>query len=117
MHTTYTENGRNISDHIQSTGCAVTQLVEDGRSRVRFPMMSLEFLIYMIILVDPDSKRNEFQECLGGKVGRCVELATLPPSCADILEIWEPQSPGKLRAHPGLSWDCFTSYSERASHR
>ena len=24
----------------------------------------------------------------GGKVGRCVGLTTLPPSCADCLEIW-----------------------------
>jgi hypothetical protein len=26
----------------------------------------------------------------GGKGGRCVGLTTLPPSCADYLEIWEP---------------------------
>jgi hypothetical protein len=34
------------------------------------------------------------------KGGRCIGLTTLPPSCADWLEIWEPQSPGTLR---GLS--------------
>jgi hypothetical protein len=34
--------------------------------------------------------------------GRCVGLTTLPPSCADCLEIWEPQPPGTLRACPGL---------------
>ena len=33
-----------------------------------------------------------------GKGGRCVGLTTLPPSCADCLEIWEPQPPGTLRA-------------------
>ena len=34
--------------------------------------------------------RNEYQEYfLGGKGGRCVGLTTLPPSCADCLEIWE----------------------------
>ena len=27
---------------------------------------------------------------------------TLPPSCADCLEIWEPQPPGTHRARPGL---------------
>jgi len=32
----------------------------------------------------------------GGKFGRYVELAILPPSCADCLEIWEPQPPGTL---------------------
>jgi hypothetical protein len=39
--------------------------------------------------------RNEYQESfLGGNGGRCVGLTTLPPSCADCLEIWEPQPPG-----------------------
>ena len=44
----------------------------------------------------------------GGKGGRCVWLTTLPPSCADCLEIWESQPPGALRACPGLQKDCFT---------
>jgi hypothetical protein len=43
-----------------------------------------------------------------GKGGRCVGLTTLPTSCADCLEIWEPQPPGTLRACPGLLWDCLT---------
>ena len=52
--------------------------------------------------IDPASNRNEYQEYfLGGKGGRCVGLATLPPSCADCLEIWEPQPPGILWACPG----------------
>ena len=53
--------------------------------------------------VDSASNRNEYQEYfLGGKGGRCVGLTTLPPSCADCLEIWEPQPPGTLWACPGL---------------
>jgi hypothetical protein len=49
------------------------------------------------------SNRNEYQEYfLGVKCGRCLGLTTLPPSCADCLEIWEPQSSGTLRACPGL---------------
>ena len=53
--------------------------------------------------VDTASNRNEYQKYfLEGKGGRCVELTTLPPSCADYLEIWEPQPPGTLRACPGL---------------
>ena len=36
----------------------------------------------------------------GFKGGRCVELTTLPPSCADCLEILEPHPPGTLRVSP-----------------
>jgi hypothetical protein len=53
--------------------------------------------------VDPASNGNEYQEYfLGGKCGRCVWLTTLPPSCADCLEIWESQPPGTLTACPRL---------------
>jgi hypothetical protein len=34
----------------------------------------------------------------GGKGAQCVGLTTLPPSCVDCLEIWEPQPPGTLSA-------------------
>jgi len=37
-----------------------------------------------------------------------VRLTTLPPSCADCLEIWEPHPLRTLRACPSLKWDCFT---------
>jgi hypothetical protein len=53
--------------------------------------------------VESASNRNAYQEyILGGKGGRCVGLTTLLNSCADCLEIWEPQPPGTLRACPGL---------------
>jgi hypothetical protein len=39
----------------------------------------------------------------GGKGGRCLRLTTLPPSCADCLEIREPQPPGTLRACSGIA--------------
>jgi hypothetical protein len=38
----------------------------------------------------------------GCKGGRCVGLTTLPPSCADCLEIWEPRPPGTLWVCIGL---------------
>ena len=45
--------------------------------------------------VDSACNRNEYQEYfLGSKGGRCGGLTALPPSCADCLEIWEPQPPG-----------------------
>jgi hypothetical protein len=38
-----------------------------------------------------------------GKGGRCVGLTTLPPSCADCLKIWEPQTTGTVRACNGIA--------------
>ena len=63
-------------------------------------MVSLEFFIDIILWlygpgIDSVSNRNEYQDSfLGGKDGRCLRLTTFPPSCADFLEIWEPQPPG-----------------------
>jgi len=37
-----------------------------------------------------------------GKGGQFLGLTTLPPSCVDCLEIWEPQPPRTLRVCPGL---------------
>ena len=55
-------------------------------------------------VVDSASNRNEYQEYfLGGKGGRCVGKTTLPPSCVDCLQIWEPQTLGNIRACPGLT--------------
>jgi hypothetical protein len=45
----------------------------------------------------------------GDRRGRCIGLTTLPLSCADCLEIWEPEPPGTLRVCPGLQWNFFTS--------
>jgi len=52
---------------------------------------------------DSASNRNEYQKYfLWGKGGRCVGLTTLPPSCAECLEIWVPQPTETLWACPGL---------------
>jgi hypothetical protein len=42
----------------------------------------------------------------GNKDGRWLRLTTLP-FCVSCHEIWEPQSPGTLRACPDLYRDCF----------
>jgi hypothetical protein len=39
--------------------------------------------------VDSASK-NEYQDIPGGKDGWCVRVTTLPPPCAECLEILEP---------------------------
>ena len=62
--------------------------------------------------VDSASNRNEYQEYfLVDKYGRCVELTTLPPSCTDFLEIWEPQRPGTLRACSGFTFSYLLIHS------
>jgi len=59
--------------------------------------------------VDSAPNRNEYQEYfLGRKDGRWTGLTTLPPSCGDCLEIWEPRPPGTLSACLGLKWNFFT---------
>jgi hypothetical protein len=40
---------------------------------------------------------------LGAKGSRCGSLTNLPPSCAECLEIWEPQPPGTIRALTGIA--------------
>ena len=52
-------------------------------------------------LTQPLTEMSTRNVSWGGKGGQCVEL-TLPPLCADCLEIREPQPPGTLRACSGL---------------
>ena len=70
--------------------------------RNRFPMVSLEFFIDIILpaaLWHRGRLRNEYQQYfLVGKGDRYIGLR-LSPSYADCLEILEPQTPGTL---PGL---------------
>jgi hypothetical protein len=35
-------------------------------------------------------KKNDYQDIPGGKDGRCIRVTTLPPSCAECLEILVP---------------------------
>ena len=85
--------------------------LQDRMSRVRFPIVSLEFFIDIIL---PAALRPKSTQPLteisgifpGGKGGWCLWLTTLPPSCVDCLEIWEPQAPRTLRACPR---DCLPS--------
>jgi len=61
-------------------------------------------------LVSPTQPLKEIgiMNILGSKRGRCVRLATLPPPCADCLEIWKPQTSRNLQTRPGRYRNCFT---------
>ena len=56
--------------------------------------------------------RNEDLEySKGDKGGRCVGLTTLVPSCAEYLEIGEPQPLGNLRACRGIALPLLDLFS------
>jgi hypothetical protein len=66
-------------------------------------------------VVDSAFKRKWMPEIFPGcKGGRCVCLTTLPSSCADCLEIWEPQPPTLLRVSPEIALT-FTHFCQRLS--
>jgi hypothetical protein len=77
--------------------------LQAGRSRVRSPILSLEFSIDIILLTallplgstQPLTEMSTRNISWWGKGGRCVGLTNLPSSCADCLEIWEPQTSWK----------------------
>jgi len=109
--------------HTHTRGGAVgwRTTLKAGRSRGRFPMVS-SFQPHYGPGVDSASNRNEYQEYfLGGKVGRCLGLTTLPPSCADCLQnlgvstsSWNPQ--GLSRPVMGLLYFFFTCFDLLTSH-
>ena len=83
--------------------------LQAGRSRIRYPMVSLEFSLTSSLRprhglgVESASNRNECQDYfLVGKGGRCLVLTTLPPSRGFCLEPWETQPRGTLRTCPVL---------------
>jgi hypothetical protein len=84
-------------DWYSINGAAVAQLVEALSRRGAGSIPDCVIGIFhwhnpfgrtMALEIDSASNRNEYQEYfLRGKRGRSVGLTTLPPSCADCLEI------------------------------
>ena len=84
--------------------------LQAGRSRVRFPMVSLELFFDnnpsgRAMVLGPTQPLTEMSSSnifWVGKCGRCVELTNLSPSCTYLHEIWKHQPLETLRVCPGL---------------
>ena len=70
-------------------------VLEIGRSQVRFAMVP----IFPV-----------------GKGDRCVGSESLPASYADCFDVWEPQTPGPLRACPGIYGNSFALYLAKCKY-
>ena len=77
-------------DKMGAWGSVVVKALR-GRTRDRFQAVTLG--IYSVaadISMRPgveSASKNEYQDIPGGKGGRCIGVTTLPPSCAECLEI------------------------------
>ena len=100
-------------------------VLQAWRSRVRFPMVSLEFFIVIILpaatvavgLTQSLTEMSTRNISWGGKGGRCVGLTTLPPSCADCKKSGSVnllEHSGPVQACNGIALSFYT-YS-LASH-
>ena len=86
-----------------------TTLLQAGRSRVRFPMVSLEVFIDIILPTElwqcgsplPLTEMST-RDTSWGIGGRRVGMTTLPPSSIECPEMLEPQAPGTIRPIEGL---------------
>jgi hypothetical protein len=93
-------------------------MLQAGRSRVLFPMRSLDFSIDLNYgpRVDLNSNRNEYQESFWGGTGsRRLRLTTWPPSESRLsIKMWEPRRLTNLWASTACYRD---SMARKADHR
>jgi len=85
------KGGRCVGLTIPSPCADCLKNLEPQPSRVRFQMMSLEFFIDILpaaVWSWGRLSQNDYQEyVLEGKDSRCVRLTTLPPLCAECVEV------------------------------
>jgi len=64
-------------------------------------------------LTQPLTEKSTRNISLGGKGSQYVGLTTLPPSCANCLEIWEPQP---VQACNGIALPLPFTFNIMTSH-
>jgi hypothetical protein len=70
-------------------------------------LLGIHIDLILLLRVCSASNRKEYHEyLLGGKGGQCVELTTLPPSCADCLESLGTSKFEGIRGCSALSYIC-----------
>jgi hypothetical protein len=84
------------------TGHAMAQLVEELRYELTDSGFDSLWVVGIFHRLNPSDRSLAQGYLLEGKGGRCIKLTDLPFSCADCLEILEPQPPGTLWACQGL---------------
>ena len=71
-----------------------------GNFHWRIPSGLTLYLLWCQSVTEMSKRNTSWSKC-----GRFVGLTNLPPSCADCLEIWEPETPGTLSA---CNWIALT---------
>ena len=89
--------------HESSPRLAVVQLVEAPCYKAEGRGFEISLTKSLLGSTQPLTEMSTRNVSCGGKGGRCLQLTTLPLSCADCLEIWEPHPPGTLRACTGFA--------------
>ena len=84
--------------NIGAWGSVVVNALRDRFQAVTLGIYSVAADIFVCPGVDSASK-NEYQDIPGGKGGRCLGVTTLPPSCAECLEIWSLNRPEPSGPH------------------
>jgi hypothetical protein len=119
IHSYFLKNAGRLGTRLNCVPFQPGSALPAGRLRVRFPMVSLDFFMDMILSAAlwPCCRLSHQHKWVpeifpGCKCSRCVRLTILTPTCADCLEVWETQPLGPLRCVQACTGDYITYEQE-----